>query len=50
MAILYLFWYNFVFRSADQVVVGSDILVNEKNELTPAKVIDIFNVKAQGKL
>ena len=36
-------------RSADQVVVGSDIFVSEKNELTPAKVINILNVKAQGK-
>ena len=35
-------------RYADQVSIGDDVLVQEKDELTPAKVAQVSMVKAQG--
>ena len=48
MNILHNFQDYFVHRYADQVVIGNDVLVGENNKMTPAKVINISNVKAQG--
>lgn len=49
MIIIHSFEHYFVHRYADQVVIGNDILVDENKKMTPAKVICISNVKAQGK-
>ena len=35
-------------RYADQVSIGDDVLAQEKDELTPAKVVQVSMVKAQG--
>ena len=43
------FLHYFVHRYADKIVLGNDILVGENNKMTPAKVIRISNVKANGK-
>ena len=49
MIIFHSFQYYFVHRYADQILIGNDILVEKNNKLTPAKVISISSVKAQGK-
>ena len=35
---------------ADQVSVGDEVLLNEKDELTPAKVINISEIIMQGNI
>ena len=49
MIIFHTVFHYFLHRYADQIVIGNDILVDENNKMTPAKVISISNVKAQGK-
>ena len=38
-----------VYRYADQVSIGNDVLVDETNQMTHAKVINISSFKAEGK-
>ena len=39
----------YVHKYADQVLMGNEILVDENNQMTSAKVINISSFKAQGK-
>ena len=38
----------FCFRFAEQVSINDEVLVQEKNEFAPAKVINVSHMKMQG--
>ena len=38
----------FCFRYAEQVLIGDEVLVKGNNELAPAKVINVSELKMQG--
>ena len=46
---MFIFKNNFLCRFANQVGIGNDVLVEENDMLSPVKVINIFNLKMQGK-
>ena len=43
-----MYLYTLFLRNADQVSVGDEVLVNEKDELTSTKVINISDFTMQG--
>ena len=36
------------FRYAEQISIGNEMLVHQNNELTPAKVMNVFDLTMQG--